>query len=252
MWLGLLLALGCGSCQPRSHRNPLPLPALLLWAWERPTDLQFLATDPRLSQAAIGVASLRATLLIHGAGIEVRSRKATLQLPPHIVQVPVVRVEAAADARFDAAQQTQLADALLQQAQTAALGRLQVDFEALVSQRPFYRALLSELRQRLGPTYPLSITALSSWCISDPWLRGLPVDEVVPMFYRLGPQSKLLRQRLAEGRDFAAECQHAHGLITDEPLVLPPTRRRIYVFSPQAFTADSVAAVQTQLSQSWK
>ena len=127
-----------------------------------------------------------------------------------------------------------------------------MDFEALVSQRPFYRALLTELRQRLGPTYPLSITALSSWCISDPWLRGLPVDEVVPMFYRLGPQSKLLRQRLAEGRDFAAECQHAHGLITDEPLVLPPTRRRIYVFSPQAFTADSVAAVQTQLSQSWK
>jgi len=37
---------------------------------------------------------------------------------------------------------------------------------------------------------PLSITALASWCAGDPWITGLPIDEAVPMLFRLGPDTR--------------------------------------------------------------
>ena len=64
---------------------------------------------------------------------------------------------------------------------------VQIDFDATLSERDAYRALIHDVRKRLGPATPLSITALASWCIGDDWLNGLPVDEAIPMLFRMGP-----------------------------------------------------------------
>ena len=63
---------------------------------------------------------------------------------------------------------------------------IQIDFDAKVSERVFYRRLLDSLRMRLPESIPLSITALASFCIGDGWIKDLPVDEAVPMIFRMG------------------------------------------------------------------
>ena len=126
--------------------------------------------------------------------------------------------------------------------------RLQVDFEATASQRPFYRALLDDLRSALGPRAGISITALASWCLGDRWLAGLPVDEVVPMLYRLGPRRAEVEEALGRGSGFPApECRAAIGLSVDEPgrldAALEPAPRRRYLFSDRAWSAASLRAL---------
>src|SRR5207245_3835544 len=81
-------------------------------------------------------------------------------------------------------------------ARTAALPRVagvQVDFDATASQRAFYRELLERLRARLAPGTPISITALASWCVGDHWLGDLPIDEAVPLRFRMGPVNEPYR-----------------------------------------------------------
>jgi hypothetical protein len=218
----------------------------MLWAWERPEDFSFLSRrDPGAPE--VGVAYLQATLELRRGELVVRRRHGALRIPPAVVRLPVVRIEAGAGWVLDGGLQRGVRDALLAEAQAAGLGRLQLDFEALVSQRPFYRALLAALRQQLPSGFGLSITALASWCLGDRWLSALPVDEVVPMFYRLGPAGPELRAELARGRDLARECRAAHGLITDEPMVLPPTPRRLYLFSPTAWQPGALDAALARL-----
>ena len=99
---------------------------------------------------------------------------------------------------------------------TAALPRVvavQIDFDATLSQRPMYRALLHAVRRELPPGMPLSITALASWCMQDDWLDDLPIDEAVPMLFRMGPTEQSSHPRLR-----APACGAAIGTSLDEPL----------------------------------
>jgi hypothetical protein len=246
----LLAALGLVACRAERPRNPLPLPALMLWAWERPEDFGFLAERAAGEPGDVGVAYLQATILLRRGGLQLVRRRSALRIPPPVVRLPVVRVEAAADAVLDDHQRAELTAALLEQAAAADLGRLQVDFEALASQRSFYRGILAALRAKLPAGYPLSITALGSWCLSDRWLARLPVDEIVPMFYRLGREGPALRAALGRGTDLAPECRAAHGLSIDEPMVLPPSPRRLYLFSPTSWHNASFAAALARLRPS--
>lgn len=248
--LALILALG-GGCQRTRSLRPLPLPPLMLWAWERAEDLRFLqaaaerAPEPSL---ALGVAVLRAHVLLRASQVVVQRRSSTLRLPPGAVALPVIRIKADRAPRpfLDEAQRGELRRWLVAEAHAAGLGRLQIDYEAPASQRAFYRQLLTELRAELGAEFLLSVTALASWCLGDRWMAELPVDEIVPMFYRLGAEGPRLRAELRRGRDLAPECRRAHGLTTDEPITLPPTPRRLYLFSPASWHP---AVLQRALAQ---
>jgi Protein of unknown function (DUF3142) len=126
---------------------------------------------------------------------------------------------------------------------------LQVDFDATVSQRIFYREVLHQLRRQLPASTPLSITALASWCIFDDWLAGLPVDEVVPMVFRMGADQHRVRRYLAEEDFRAAACRHSMGISTDEPL--PPLRpgRRLYVFHPHAWRLEAMTGILEEVGR---
>jgi hypothetical protein len=114
---------------------------------------------------------------------------------------------------------------------------LQVDFDATRSQRDFFRDLLLELRRRLPPEFPLSITALASWCEGDDWMARLPVDEAVPMLFRMGPDRDSILLRLEAGDDFEEPlCRQSAGISTDEPVPRVPASRRLYIFSPRPWT----------------
>ena len=132
----------------------------------------------------------------------------------------------------------------------AGLSRLQIDFEATASQRAFYRGLIFELRAALGARVFLSVTALASWCLQDRFMTDWPVDEIVPMFYRLGSEGPKLRDELQRGVDLAPECRRAHGLYTDEPMILPPVPRRLYLFSRAAFSEASLDRARGRLAAS--
>jgi hypothetical protein len=214
------------------------VPGLVLWAWERPEDLRFIDPD------TTAVAALNGTLFLDGGRVLWRPRLQPLRLPDGTRRIAVVHVHLGRTRpAADEAQRRAVLDRLAAEANRPGIAALQVDFEAPPSLRAFYVALLRELRPRLPDGLPLSITALASWCLTERWTADLPVDEVVPMLFRMGPAGIAIRARLADGRDLSrAECRRSVGVALDEPF--PPLKpgRRVYAFTPRPWTEDTYRA----------
>jgi hypothetical protein len=208
--------------------DPLPgFPHVFLWAWERPENLEFL--DPH----AAGVAFLARTVCLGGGSVSVKPRLQPLRYSPGTVLMAVVRVEprdSSLPPADDAAAAIADADAIPN------VRALQVDFDATLSQRAYYRELLGDVRRRIPASMPISMTALTSWCQSDGWIAGLPVVEAVPMLFRMGRGER-------PARTFRpALCQSSAGVSLDEPLRQPPAAARLYLFNPQPWTASTYRA----------
>ncbi|HEY0838318.1 MAG TPA: hypothetical protein VGE72_30710 [Azospirillum sp.] len=214
------------------------VPDLVLWAWERPEDLRFI--DP----ASTAVAVLTGTLFLDGDDVRWRPRLQPLRLPEGTRRIAVVHVHLGRTRpAADGAQRSAVLDRLAAEAGRPGIAALQVDFEAPPSLRPFYSAVLHELRPRLPAGLPVSITALASWCLTERWTAELPVDEVVPMLFRMGPAGIAIRARLADGGDLTrVECRGSVGVALDEPF--PPLRpgRRVYAFTPRPWTEAAYRA----------
>lgn len=213
------------------------LPPVMLWAWEQRQDLTFIDPD------RVGVAFLERTVVIDDdasggpARVTVRPRLQPMRVPPRTALVAVVRVEAPVAAeRLTAAVRAQAVEAIAAAAAFPGLAGLQVDFDAARSQRAFYRALLEDLRRELPVTLALSMTALASWCIGDAWLDDVPVDETVPMVFRMGADDHRVRRTLAHA-DFPCEaCRTSLGVATDEPAPALRRGRRLYLFHAGPWT----------------
>jgi hypothetical protein len=221
------------------------LPRIVLWAWDRPEDLRWL--DPR----CCGVAFLARTLRLRGGEVLIRRRVPPLRVGSGTGLVAVTRIEVDRRVRPSLSEGQRLGAAAEIAATAGLLGvrAVQVDFDAAASERTFYRELLAEVRKRLPASVRLSMTALASWCFEDRWLGGLPVEEAVPMLFRMGVDGPLVLRRLKARRGFSeALCKHSLGLSTDETAVLPwiPHGRRLYLFHPAAW---SEAALQNLLSE---
>ncbi len=74
--LVLTLLIASSGAQPAALRRLAGFPKIMLWAWERPEDLNFV--DPRQS----GVAFLARTLALRGEQVVVRPRLQPLKVPP--------------------------------------------------------------------------------------------------------------------------------------------------------------------------
>lgn len=215
-------------------------PKLFLWAWERPEQLNFI--NPR----DVGVAFLSKTIYLREDKVIQRPRMQPLKVPERTTLMAVVRIETVRDAppTLSAAQRAETLRALVETAQAQNISALQIDFDARESERQFYKDLLQDLRPRLPQAMPLSITALASWCIYDNWLDRLPVDEAVPMLFRMGVDEARITDYLKEGGSFRSPlCRRSSGISTDERPRLVSTAERTYVFHPQAWTEASVRSV---------
>jgi hypothetical protein len=205
-------------------------PKVILWAWERPEDLSFINT------AETGVAFLAKTIYLQGDDVIIRPRLQPLTTASGTRLIGVVRIEARR-ATLSADQQARAAAAIARVADEREVFALQIDFDARDSERRFYRALIEDLRGRMPESARLSITALASWCMGDNWLEGLPIDEAVPMLFRMGADHANVAHFLKAGGDFRATAsRHSLGISTDEPLERLPSGRRVYIFNPKPWT----------------
>jgi len=205
------------------------LPPVILWAWERPENLTFL--DPKTT----GVAFLAKTIRLRDDKTLVKPRLQPLQLAPETKLIAVVRIEIDR-ALLSSAQLEQTAHEI---SSLSGVSVVQIDFDATASERDFYRKLLQRVREELSPSVSLSITALASWCAGDDWIAHLPVDEAVPMLFRMGVERPQFQRRLESGQPFEASiCRNSAGVSTDDPVTISPVNR-LYIFNPQPWTRDS-------------
>lgn len=189
---------------------------------------------PRYPEAAV----LAESLVLRAVGVERGGRRQPLVLPAGVRLLPVIHVEAAGDApaTFTPAHRAAVLAAVRRHAGAAAAGAgvLQLDFEAPPRQREAYVRLVADVRDALPAHVRLSVTALAHWCVQGDWLDRLPVDEVVPMLYRLGPQAASWRQRFAQPDPrLARRCRgQALGFATNDP---PPASLLARVTRPYWF-----------------
>lgn len=216
------------------------LPPTILWAWERPEKLDYL--NPQKT----GIAFLAKTIYLRSDRVLSRPRLQPLAVSEGAQVIAVARVESE-QTQPPALSTQQVNDVAVEIAELASLPNVvmvQVDFDATVSERAFYRSMLGELRKRLPESTLLSITALASWCKGDTWLDGLPVDEAVPMLFRMGVERKPFLSQLAAGEKFNARlCQGSVGISTDEPIAQLPPVQRVYVFNPISWSPGQVNQV---------
>jgi hypothetical protein len=166
----------------------------------------------------------------------------------------VVRIETDQVERplLSATQRREVVSAVEELTHLPGVGGVQVDFDAVLSERDFYRAVLVDLRRELPESTALSITALASWCMGDNWLEGLPVDEAVPMLFQMGVDHHTVLARLQNRGEFrVAICRNSVGISTDEPLPWIPEGRRVYVFRSRAWSSEAVGQAFAALG-SWQ
>jgi hypothetical protein len=210
-------------------------PRLVVWAWERPEDLRFI--DPESTD----VAFLASTVGLAGDRCVLQPRAHPLHVLPTTRLQAVVRIEATRGAALSNRQRDETVRELVRAAGLPGVRGLQIDFDARQSERAFYRTLLTRVRHELAPAFPLSMTALASWCLDDPWIEGLPVDEAVPMLFRMGPDGPAVRAAIERGRSFRlAQCRTSVGLSLDEPAVRIGAVDVLYMFNPRRWTAVDV------------
>jgi len=241
---GLLFALACGSTrivdgsqQAQSSSSGARVlagwPRVIVWAWQRPEDLSFI--NPR----RVGVSYLVKTIQLNGDAVFVQPNLNGLKVPAGTWVMACARIEIAAGSIPDLSPQQarEAASKLASLADFPDAKAVQIDFDATASQRDFYRNLLIELRQRLPRSFPLSITALGSWCMGDDWISHLPIVEAVPMLFRMGPDRVSILLRLEAGDDFEEPlCRQSAGMSTDELVPQLPPGRRLYIFNPEVWT----------------
>ncbi len=209
-----------------------PAPELIPWAWERKEDLRFLGEHQQVAWYA-GIITL------DGPRVRVEPRRNPLALANHTHRIAVIRIET----RTPTLDENQLRNTL---AAIRKLHRnaeeLQLDFDALRSERAFYRELLQHVQARR-----LSITALTSWCFDDRWLGDLPIDEAVPMFFRMGAGERAIHARLKRGETIPEpRCRGSAGISLDEPLPRMPAAQRIWIFNPARWTEETWTLAQTR------
>jgi hypothetical protein len=234
----VLAATVCMWCGCQRQPDPLPgFPRLVLWAWERPERMEFL--NPR----SAGVAFLARTVSWRAGQITSRPRLQPLRVPPGTALMAVVRLESSG---LPLPQAGAVSAEILKAAAMPGVRALQVDFDARLSERDWYRQLLHELRGGMNASIPLSMTALASWCDRDNWMAGLPVSDAVPMLFRMGAGEP------KGARDFrVGVCRASFGISTDELPADLPHGRRLFVFHPRAWDEGAYRAA-VRLAVKWR
>ncbi len=234
-----LLALGGTAHRTRAASRMDRLPRVTVWAWERREDLR--AIDP----ATTAVAWLDRTVVLDARGPAVVPRRQAMLLPVSagLVRIAVVRLETGRGATLNDDSAQAVAEAIAQAAAPDAAA-LQVDFDAKQSERQWYASVLRRVRALMPKGMPLSITALASWCSYDGgWLEHLPVDEAVPMLFRMEPDRRRLGVRGWGTGDFAIReplCAGSVGISTTEAWPPDLAARRIYIFADRGWNRDGL------------
>jgi hypothetical protein len=239
----LIVSAACQKIPLRNRIDEQQFPDVILWAWERPEDLEFI--DPQ----RFAVAFLAQTLTLRNSDVIYSPRHQPLKLPPNTKVIAVTRIESQKITHERPAltetQRNELVQRVKKTLELPNVSAIQIDFDAVTSERVFYRQLLEDLRKALPQSVPLSMTALASFCIGDHWLTDLPVDEAVPMVFAMGRDSDGIKNFLKSGSDFRdGVCRRSYGVALDEPVQTAfEKQRRVYVFNSRPWVQSDLAVL---------
>ena len=217
---------------------------LTVWAWERPEDLRFLPQD-------VDIAVQSGFIVLSGDNLTARSRRFPLLARAEQVSTSVVhlQIDHRKPLNWTPQLRAQAAAAIVRLAQGVDVRRVQIDFEVRASERQILRDVVTDVRAALPPDTQLSMTALASWCAHETWFEDLPINEIAPMLFRMGPGGEQIRSELARGGDFSsARCRSALAVSADAPILRAPVGRRIYLFSPRSWTQGDFERVVGRIS----
>ncbi len=220
------------------------MPGKIFWAWERPEDLRFIDTNK------IGVAFLAQTLFLQNNEVVFRPRRQSLKVAPKTYLIAVTRIETdkqnANRAEMSDEQKEKVVSLIKKTLELPNVKAIQIDFDALVSERDFYRNLVIELKNSLLENTPLTMTALASWCVGDAWFADFPIDEAVPMAFQMGADSQTIREFLAKDNDWREPlCRASYGIAVDEPLNINfKSNRRFFYFKSKAWEKSDLEKLE--------
>lgn len=244
----ILSALACflnSSCSqvPVDHRGR---PQKILWAWERPEDLRSIDTKK------VGVAFLVQTLQLKNDGVVLVPRRQPLEIAPETYLIAVTRIETAMGSEkvssLSVEQRGKIVEYLKKTVELPRVVEVQIDFDASLSERPFYKDLIFATRTAIDSNVPVTITALASWCSSDRWLDGLPIDDAIPMLFDIGNDESGVRGSIANGEDWnEPKCRKSYGVsINSHPIEGMKKDRTIYYFKSSPWTEDDFTKIEKQ------
>ena len=244
------------SHSPVVARQPIAPPQKMLWAWERPEDLRFIDSK------ATGVAYLAATIKIKNNNVICINRHQPLQVPPGTYMMPVMRIESDGTLSTSSDDVIKRIANLVPHFLKPSVRGFQFDFDARKSERGWYKLFLIQMRETLPTDIYLSMTSIASWCLGDDWISSshLPIDEVVPMFFEMGADSKPIADLLDNGNIYGHTYQ-ALGISDREPTInkligkssasiLKPIPR-IYMFSRTPWNKRKAQTMMQEVN-SWK
>lgn len=239
---------------PRSHN-----PSINLWAWERDEDLSFV--DP----SKVSVSYFAGMIYVRGASVDFQPRKQKLKLAAGTRTVPVFRIETlrgegAPGSMSTSDSRTPDLEAADYVAKTVvnsvkhlpASDMVQLDFDALQDERPFYVEILKKLREQLPAQTKISITALGSWLLGDKWLNNGDADEVVAMMFSIGADKKNILDRIQSQKlDSGTNAKMALGISANETNTnkllfaadLQHQFDKLYIFNSRPWTRDRYQAI---------
>lgn len=240
-------------------------PAINVWAWERDEDLSFI--DP----AKVSVSYFAGMIYVRGSSVSFRPRTQKLKLAKGTQTVPVFRIESlrgegmpgtvsTSDARMpDLSAADYVVKTIVSRLKELPPSNMvQLDFDALEDERPFYTAILKQLRRELPPDSKISITALGSWLLSDRWLQEGDADEVVAMLFSIGADKKNILDRVQkQDLDSGANAEMALGISANEADTnkilfaahLQNQFDKLYIFNSHPWTKDRFIAITKEAFQ---
>lgn len=225
-------------------------PQIILWAWEHPENISNLPSNT-------GIAYWAETICLHDNDFSVLPRLQTLTIPKHIPLEAVVRIEVRPHTILKFSDQTMnnLAQAIIRPTLNCKVQSLQIDFDTKLDERQLYKNLLQKVRTVLPKNISLSMTALASWSLGDNWLNGLPVNNIVPMFFTMGVGKNESLAYLKVNKNRLTLLQKCVGVSVAEPEIwkilkesLPQMPAKIYIFSPRPWTNESISQIKNFLS----
>lgn len=219
---------------------------LVVWAWERPEDLRFLPADVEIAVQSGFVVLSKDHFSVRGRRFPLKARAA--QVRTAVVHVQIDGNEPPA---WNPALSARMAAAVVRLGAVAGVDRLQIDFEVPASKRSILLDLLRDVRAALPAKIRLSMTALTSWCLGETWMQAAPVDEVVPMLFRMGRDGREIDARFSGGKELQPYCRSSIAVSTDAPAPPAPLARRVYLFNPRSWTAMDFSHARERVN-AWK
>ncbi|HQX57178.1 MAG TPA: hypothetical protein PLP07_14740 [Pyrinomonadaceae bacterium] len=235
------------------------MPNKIIWAWERPEDLRAFEAKE------FAVAFLAQTIFLKNNDVTPKLRRQPLEVAPGAYLIAVTRIETDKDGAnrptFDKDMIERIASLVRGTLDLPNVRAIQIDFDAVVSERQGYRKLMLELRRVLSEPrasgdgtktsqeyIPLTMTSLASWCTGDAWFNDFPVDEAVPMVFQMGADSDKIKTYLRNGNDWMEPlCRGSYGISLDEGKIEGmKDGRRMYYFKNTPWNATDLTVLNTQ------